>query len=450
MTAVECMQHEWITGGQSLPRPISTVEDKQNPSMPVITVPNEDVSNAPTDVDMNKSESHEKVRDETSEMSVTEDTEDTHLGAGSESSMRVMEQTESDIKGDTGVSDNEILFGNEPDPIKSTNEIIDNNKSTDEIENAKMVPPLITEDVQTPDSESSICISENRLDDEDSGVGTGTETRADSETRYISGRSSTDYLTDKDYDTDVIEELNTDQEHIGEHAVANKELLEKKLDEAQEGIETVQEMNGSTEPRIIDSYSVESNVNTTNSQEPVVLEGQAEMEHSDLIEITQTGGLINIHSSSISDKEETTDPIQDSSFVDFSENRIPDFQPMDQTSPSSIRKLHISFSDLRANSNPINLPSNSVEKIQIGLDETVPTVPSSGEKLKRVMCNPNTTKGPDNSENVDQEEYEFVSVSKRVKSYEESLTVTRNQPYSPKIQRSPRIGRHVKNHHQHH
>ncbi|KAL4222618.1 positive regulation of fibroblast apoptotic process [Mactra antiquata] len=74
-----------------------------------------------------------------------------------------------------------------------------------------------------------------------------------------------------------------------------------------------------------------------------------------------------------------------------------------------------------------------------------------GERHKRGMCNDSSSLGNEDCDHTDEHEYEFVSVSKRVRSIEESITVPTSPPFSPKIARSPRIGRHSRYHpHQHH
>ncbi|KAH3718184.1 hypothetical protein DPMN_060983, partial [Dreissena polymorpha] len=85
------------------------------------------------------------------------------------------------------------------------------------------------------------------------------------------------------------------------------------------------------------------------------------------------------------------------------------------------------------------------------LDDSINSTQLAGERQKRVMCNENKTTVSGSNESKDAEEYEFISVSKRVKSIETAITTPRSPQFSPKTQRSPRIARHSRSYsHQHH
>ena len=139
----------------------------------------------------------------------------------------------------------------------------------------------------------------------------------------------------------------------------------------------------------------------------------------------------------------------------FTQQMAQTFNQFNQSSTSGVIPSSFNFRDIHktssAKSTPAKVPAGKMTtRSSIGhIDDSVHGL-QLGERQKRAMCNDVTSPGTQRACTDEDAGYEFVSVSKRVRSYEDSLNCTSSPEVSPKIAKSPRIRRHDRSHHQHH
>ena len=418
MTAKECFSHEWLAevsiNSVSCEETINPRTENDKESIQCIEDTNEEIGYTKEEEKLNNevnddSEGTGHIRNtfekQTSEMSVTEERVDEGVFVNSESN---------------SPSDTELPSKLTEDPLKVENTTPDqvsdvdyDEPVNDEIANILSVNNETNSDV-TVDTDISMCLSDStgKLQEVDSGMVTG------SEPIDISGRTSVEL----EPDTELNSETNDNIEMLNNSCIESD--IKDEMESLTEG--TNNDVFDKTGLSLVENRKIE---NVEDISEDIETGMDVEMldpsDSSKPLEVNETN-YVNNHTK---DKEHSE--IEGSSLP--SEIIINKQETRDQTlyPPASQ-----SNSESKA-SNSVNYIDDSINSMQLG------------ESLKRGMCSETVTSGENNSQE-NAEEYEFVSVSKRVRSYEDNMILKKSPTYSPKTARSPRIGKHSRLNHQHH
>ncbi|XP_060572669.1 calcium/calmodulin-dependent protein kinase type IV-like [Ruditapes philippinarum] len=450
MTAKECFNHEWLAGyvGSST-KPLTigydeTVDHKTGENIESIehlNDPDKRISDSKEGELDNEIESkvkdqfRGKIENQTSEMSVTDDKEDTKLDNEIENKVtdsfrgKIENQTsemsfteERDDEGifvdpESDLSSHETNISDKlsEDPYQEGNVTHKQNlnanyvePSNDEIRNICTVNNVSSCDV-TPDTDSSMCLTESRQQEVDSGMATN------SEPLDISGRTSVEL----EPDTELNSEPNNDIEML------NKSCIENDIKDEVGNVSERTENNDSNKTGLSSDGNREQNI--VNSEDA---DTAMDVEMLDTCDIREPLP-VNV----------TND----------ANNHTPDKQHSKGEESWSNVSVEVNAPKQEAlTKDPATSQSNRDTKVRSSVSHIDDSINSMqlGESLKRGMCNESESSGANNPD-ANNEEYEFVSVSKRVRSYEDSMT-SKSPTYSPSIAKSPRIGRHSRFHHQHH
>lgn len=494
MTAKDCLSHEWLYDiFHPVKGPVGALEDSSarnqvnnsdncdegSETSDTITVSSSNLDG------MAKSESRDKMVDQQSEMSLDESVSDDNIvrqltdGVKTEEEDIATDRKPVDHdrnKGDQAehVNDNECIVNAVPDlkfrgcdtgvpdggRVDTTQpednlETCGNSMDLKSEQSTAAVPSVAcnslevsTED-KSPETDSSMCIPEIKAVDTDSGVATGSDSK--------SGRESVelDLLSEE---KDGLDESTDDAEMTSR---SNVEL--SATNDNSKGPENCIRSDG--------SINVNNNQGTFKGETNVVVNEieqseSMELEHGDTVFDSVVSESVKMNSTNILKTTEhskmsvsldevvvSCDPNLDIS-NSFDENTS-SLTKGDQTLNQCLNVVSImhSFGEVPnvSSSTPIKHPhiGSSGGRSSVGsIDDSINSM-QLGERLKRGMCNQSMASG--NAEDEDEEEYKFVSVSKRVRSIEDSMNSPRSPPFSPKIPRSPRVGRHSRSHyHQHH
>lgn len=446
MTAKECFTHEWIAGITNLAKPLTicaseTTDHKvdveeESDSEEKNDLNDRDLDKDDTSIKHSRESSREKIEDQQSEMSVSEAREDEGVELDAESDQEAHVQVELSSNVSEEVIKDTNIHIIDISPVKSITHKenfhieagpgrLENKISTVNVNN------ISSSDV-TPDTDSSMCISDTRLQDIDSGMFTGSECKS-TESVNVSGRTSVDQEPTSVLDTDFNSETTGDTEMMNESLIESE--VSKNTEEEEVNVSTnLSEDTDQREKEI-------SEVNAEKSEEiqEVTSENEMDVELSDSHKDNRNLDT-NENNSAQKTKVENKQVEGNSSFrqdgtIDPKFISYPADQVFSLEMTSSVYAPAQSQCDTRAHNSASNI-DDSINSMQLG------------ERHKRGKCNEPVMPGTGNAEN-EEEEYEFVSVSKRVRSYEDTLAHTKSPPYSPKISKSPRIARHAR-HHQHH
>ena len=465
MTAQECLTHEWLfdifNPLSKLPGTSATNEVIENCDENTIgydTTYNNNVD------DTVKSDSRDRIVDQHSQMSLDEVVNDETTVNDEENAKDINESVENtdelEEKSDDSKLESVTNAVSEPEncDLELTEGIGDSvavqtkdhaNQELD-TEVGKSVPVTsvsdggvltATEDI-TPDTDSSMCISEAKAQDTDSGMVTGSDTK--------SGRESVEL------------DLLNEEHNVFDAQTEDSEMLSKSTTEFHGAENEEKTPTDETEGDIEgDTDSVlESDTQGTIGNISKVKNANEESEHMDLDhsdtvfessepnKSTNTLKTIEEHSKAIENENESVN--NQCMSVSVSDENTPALNNRDQNLNNSSHSdiLMQSFGEGHgvSTSTPIKHSLVSGGRSSVGnIDDSINSM-QLGERLKRGMCN----ESPGNAENIEDEEYEFISVSKRVRSIEDSMDTSRSPPFSPKIARSPRVARHSRHNHQHH
>lgn len=291
----------------------------------------------------------------------------------------------------------------------------------------------------TPDTDSSMCISEIKAHETDSGMVTGSDSK--------SGRESVELdLLGEEHD--LFAETNEDSDMLSKSMVetSNSTSDVKSSEQDAKMGDSIADVN---EDQGLVSADT-SAVSQTDESE------QMDHEHSDTVFEssaleTETNNSTNImKTSDLHSKPSQSGVISPAHYKNTPVKNNHRGQNFNQSANSDISLQSFGESPNVSSSTPIKQSLGGSPGLRPSLGSIDDSINSMqlGESLKRGMCNDSTTSG--NTGNNEEEEYEFISVSKRVRSIEDSITTPRSPSFSPKIARSPRVPRHSRLHHQHH
>lgn len=462
MTAQECLSHEWLSdlfakqnsdgslSSQKLPNPSASNNVTQLCDENAVDC--DYVQNSYTD-NVWTTDSKGKIVDQQSEMSLDEPVSDTFcvnskdvnetvddLGNKQQTNMDNSENSNSGVEV-TVIDQDENLptDDTETGASESVSDFVQTSSTPDTAVHSG------AEDI-TPDTDSSMCISEAKAHDTDSGMVTGSESK--------SGRESVE-LDLLNEEGNVFEEPKEEQdtEMFGKSVTVERDselVIVTQHEEKVEGIDSDKQGMAKEDSSVVNTSEESENMDTEQSN--TVLESSTQ--ESEQNKSTNTLKTIAEHSSlSVIDKEgvfsnqmlnTSTATSGDDDIALCARNRD---QNLNHSSHSDIHMQSAGEGRGMSSSAPIKKSLTSGGRPSVGgIDDSINSM-QLGERLKRGMCNESSTTG--NAENNDEEEYEFISVSKRVRSIEESFNTSGSPPFSPKIARSPRVPRHSR-HHQHH
>lgn len=486
MTAKECLSHGWLYDiFHPVKHPLVSLEDSSarnqvnnsdncdegSETSDTITVSNSNLDG------MAKSESRDKMVDQQSEMSLDESVSDDNVVRQLTDGVRTEEEDNDRNNGDQAehVRDNESIANSVPD-MKfrgcDTGELdggkVDTTQPEENLETGGnsmdlkseqstiAVPSVACNSLEASaedkslDTDSSMCIPEIKAVDTDSGVATGSDSK--------SGRESVE-LDLLSGEKDDLDETTDDAEMT---SGSNVELSSATNDNSK-GPENCIRSDG--------SVNVNNNQGTFKGETNVVVNEieqteNMELEHGDTVFDSVVTESVKMNSTNILKTTEHSkmsvsldevvvccDPNLDIS-NSFDENTS-SLTQREQTLNQCLNVVSImhSFGEVPnvSSSTPIKHPhlGSAGGRSSVGsIDDSINSM-QLGERLKRAVCNQSMASG--SAEDQDEEEYKFVSVSKRVRSIEDSMSSPRSPPFSPKIPRSPRVGRHPRSHyHQHH
>ncbi|XP_052799636.1 probable serine/threonine-protein kinase fhkE [Mya arenaria] len=279
----------------------------------------------------------------------------------------------------------------------------------------------------SPDTDSSMCLSDSRLRDLDSGLGTVSDSKSVESLNAqfdTSGRPTVEFDIDEHED-----ELNLNE---GESNILSKSHF--------------------GEQPVVSAFSENQSGNKSDTNE------EGKVEDSSLIGVQEINERDTDHHMDISEEGPTfMNFSNNNASTEFTFNKRLQSQPSDDSSlnqSTNSDMFAMSFEDFQKpfapTSTPSKTPTMPASRGSIGsIDDSVNCM-QIGERLKRGMCNDNTPTSGDSRDAINEEDYEFISVSKRVRSIEDSMGSPITPPFSPKIQRSPRIRRHDRSQHHHH
>lgn len=496
MTAKECFGHKWLSGVESLYNPLSLTgakppnltagSNKTSEETSAISVEAEDVT-VVTWTDKSLSSSKEssrassrdeldelviesvglgqtrestrvKIADQSSEMSVTGGKEEEGIDSGTEV---LFDAPAPDVTADS--SDSTVVgevFSSDT-LTESVVEIIDKDAGTESVQGfiieskasrhylfpedneiiEEPVKSISVQEVITPETDSSMCISDTKVQETDSGFATAAEDR-DLEIVDESERISAGQDESENIETDFNSEINEDIEMLNKSSVEVKDsgvesdISSTKIQPDQDAkcqTDLTQPFGEVNEISVGDESSW---METENSQSSV------DNKVSQTNENNSAKSMIVEHSS-----ERFDFASMDSSSMSIDESSENSCFTKGSTRDQEYKSIchSSSFGEFIKDEKYAIAESRGRGSVG-GIDDSINSM-QLGERHKRGMCNDSTSPGAENSGN-NETEYEFVSVSKRVRSYEDSLA-SRSPPFSPKIPRSPRISRHSR-YHQHH
>lgn len=447
MTAKECFEHEWLQGVLQPSKPLIPCDsDNQdissseisnsiprNKSLGVLVdndIGYDDAMKMCTANELQDSDTDSNIQSEkkfelqSSQMSVHEDE---GFAAETETDLQTKEESvhlnEPDVK---SVDLNEpVKDPRDIEPLSLENPTVQTVISEESHKNTN-VPSynLMSGDDRTPDTDS-----DTKLLESDSGMVTGSECRS-VESVDLSGRTSAEpefsenIENTRNYVNDDFEMQNKDTycENTGSIEDMSNEIDKSVNTGCEENVESILSDNDMDVESVTDPEIIQMNEN--NSAKNITIRNQITNDLS----IESDSNSRDIFNTST-----CSDSVNDNqSFTLNDEQRSPIFSCFNDE--NKYASTPTPLTEPRPHLNSVGNIDDSINSMQLG------------ERHKRGMCNDPNLSGADNADNEDPE-YEFVSVSKRVRSIEEAIT----DPTSPKIARSPRIARNSRFHpHQHH
>lgn len=458
MTAKQCFDHEWLAGiinpsktliSSNLETPNFATGDHQD-----ITVHENCVDEA-YDLNEVKSDnktwnqsgesSTEKIENQPSEMSVNENRDDEGVVLDTESDFEAHTQSEKTTsKTDT--------INKDSNP-QSTSPVADSRITDKPGFNGGSVlvgANYVSSSDVTPDTDSSMCISDTRMQETDSGMVTGSECKS-TESVNISGRTSVDPEPARNMDANFNSETNDDIEMLNKSLIEseNKDIGSKVLDHS---TKVISEKINNKEPEPNGAFDKcdDSSVEAVSSENEMDIEQSDSFIEADIRQKNENNSAKSATFEKQHSSLESGLPFLESEMA----NSEVDLEQSENENHDQSYNLEMSspvFGDFLKDDKYATTPSNTDTKARSSvsyIDDSINSM-QLGERHKRGMCNELASSEADNMMN-DETEYEFVSVSKRVRSIEDAAPSSRSPQFSPKIQRSPRIGKRSRNNHQHH